>query len=96
MLCICFPQGTLEKYSSNAQSIFHSHFSDDVSKHKFIRAPPTILLQATSRLVLSEETYDQTLEALDKEPLVPDCLANAQLEVRIQHCHQVLAPLVKL
>lgn len=29
-LCNVFPQGTLEKHSANAQSIFHSHFSEDV------------------------------------------------------------------
>ena len=49
-----------------------------------ILAPPTILLQASSRLVLSEEIYEQTLDALESVPLVPDCLANAQLEVRMQ------------
>ena len=52
-----------------------------------ILAPPTILLQASSRLVLSEEICDQTLDALETVPLVPDCLANAQLEVRMQSCN---------
>lgn len=57
---------------------------------RYIVAPTTVPLQATSRLVLTEETYEQTLEALEKIPLVPDCLANAQLEVRIQYYYQVL------
>ncbi|XP_065896684.1 sorting nexin-13-like [Dysidea avara] len=56
---------TLKRYAANAKDIFENHFSEE----------------AFPRLVLSEETFDQTQKALETEPLLPDCLVNAQDEI---------------